>query len=280
MKMLGTVLSFFLFLSMSVCAMEKSFHKEEDTVFNDTLNDTPLFVAISKGNLALVQEIVAEGASLYKRGWSGENPLLHAVYWSHPEIVTWLLLQQGVDVNERDRHGVTALMEAAARGNVQIVQALLTAGAKVNTESLIIVNIEPLIIAAGNGKKEIVQMLLDAGAKINGRDYAGCTALMSAANWGREDIVQLLVERGADVNAVDSRGFSVLAFAFPQNPYTCAILGCLVGLKELTIPPVAEKTRIARYLIKRGADREKTLKLLRCSQEHNEAVVFFESLQM
>jgi ankyrin repeat protein len=43
------------------------------------------------------------------------------------------LLAAGADVNARDRHGQTALMLAAHRGALDVVEALIEAGADLNT---------------------------------------------------------------------------------------------------------------------------------------------------
>jgi TonB family protein len=74
-----------------------------------------------------------------------------------------LLEQPDVDVNARTTTGATALILAAAKGHIWIVQALLAAGADVNAEER--TGITALMAADLNGRREIVEMLLAAGAK-------------------------------------------------------------------------------------------------------------------
>jgi len=52
----------------------------------------------------------------------------------HTEIVT-LLLNQGADVNIRDRKGETPLMRTAAEGQLGLVTMLIEKGADVNAQA-------------------------------------------------------------------------------------------------------------------------------------------------
>jgi ankyrin repeat protein len=67
--------------------------------------------------------------------------------------------------------------------------------------------------AAAQGDLELVQRLLEAGADVNDRDSWGHTPLMSACWGGHKDIVQILLERGADVNAKTRRDWTAIRFA-------------------------------------------------------------------
>ena len=95
--------------------------------------------------------------------------------------VTRILLENGADLNTRDRWGRT-----------------------------------PLMIAAKAGNQEMVEVLLGWEADLHARDQRGYTALMYGAWKGHVEIVRLLIERGADVRSVDSEtGYtSVLLAAF------------------------------------------------------------------
>jgi len=67
--------------------------------------------------------------------------------------------------------------------------------------------------AAAQGDLELVQQLLEAGADVNNTDSWGHTPLISACWAGHKDIVQVLLERGADVKATTPRGWTALRFA-------------------------------------------------------------------
>ena len=80
---------------------------------------------------------------------------------SHIKCVN-LILKSGVDVNQGDTDGYTALMKAPKKGNKQIVNALIDAGGDVDSQNHI--GISPLMIAAINGRDECVQDLIKSGA--------------------------------------------------------------------------------------------------------------------
>jgi uncharacterized protein len=110
--------------------------------------------------------------------------------------------------------GMTALMMAAAEGNSDIVEILLDRGVDVNQKSRS-GGTALMWAATGNpedhlrtsklasGKLATVQALLGKGAFVNAQDYDGMTALMVAAKAGNSDIVRALLQRGADVNQKD-----------------------------------------------------------------------------
>jgi ankyrin repeat protein len=62
--------------------------------------------------------------------------------------------------------------------------------------------------AAFRGDLERLRALLDAGADPNEPADDGTTALMTAALWGRADIVALLINCGADPALADADGWT------------------------------------------------------------------------
>ena len=57
------------------------------------------------------------------------------------------------------------------------------------------------MFAAQNGHLEIVQALLAAGAEVNAKTDKGLTALIEAIEKGHTETVQALLAAGAEVNA-------------------------------------------------------------------------------
>lgn len=64
--------------------------------------------------------------------------------------------------------------------------------------------------AAANGDVDVVQDMLRQGMNPNTADYDGRTALMIAAYKGRKDVVLALLFAGADTSLKDARGFDVM----------------------------------------------------------------------
>jgi len=110
----------------------------------------------------------------------------------------------------------TTLLKYAANGNMSTVQALLDAGADVNSKSTCYSEIA-LIAAAEKGQLEVVKHLLENGADINAKDGYGRTALMEALGFGYIEIAKYLLEKNADVNIKDNNGRTALGFALDEE---------------------------------------------------------------
>ena len=104
--------------------------------------------------------------------------LTYAAQQGNIEIVN-ALIEAGADVNERNhsRSILTALHQAADSGQVEVVKALLEAGAYMGMTA---VGGTPLHLAARKGHTEIVKAMLEAGGNPNIRTNNNFTALYSA----------------------------------------------------------------------------------------------------
>jgi ankyrin repeat protein len=91
------------------------------------------------------------------------------------------------------------LIEAAGRGDLELIKTLLDKGVDVNGKNR--TGGTPLTAAVANGQLDVARLLIETGADVNARDHFGRTALMEAAHIGRLELVALLIEKGADVNA-------------------------------------------------------------------------------
>ncbi len=121
-----------------------------------------------------------------------------------PEIVEFLL-QHGVDVNAENQYRKTPLDLAVERDQgVEVVRRLLVAGAKPRDV------LHRAVGRPAGGSIEVVKALLDAGAPVNGKDALGDTPLHAAAKFGTVAIVRELLARGADVNATEDTGTTPL----------------------------------------------------------------------
>ncbi|OQW38734.1 MAG: hypothetical protein A4C66_11540 [Nitrospira sp. HN-bin3] len=111
--------------------------------------------------------------------------------------------------------GWTALMEAAARGNLATVQNLLTKKSDVNAQA--IDGSTALRAATYYGHGDVVNALLAHSADVNLRDKTGRTALSDAVLEGRAAIASRLLEKGADPNVKTAFGEPLLTRAAMQS---------------------------------------------------------------
>jgi beta-lactamase regulating signal transducer with metallopeptidase domain len=93
-----------------------------------------------------------------------------------------------------------ALIEAARRGDLAGVDALLDAGADAN--ATVPGDGSPLIVAACEGRAAVVRRLLDRGASPGLAVRGDGNPLIVAAREGRLDIVAVLLDRGAPIDAI------------------------------------------------------------------------------
>lgn len=120
-------------------------------------------------------------------------------------------------VNDRNDRGYTPLHDAVIRGDLPRINALIKAGANVNSpiRSKEVYSSEwgatPIHLAARDGQREIVETLIKAGANPKAADDRGATPLHYGAY--SAEIESLLVDRGADANARDVFGRTPLHWA-------------------------------------------------------------------
>ncbi len=129
-----------------------------------------------------------------------------------------LLLRDGADVNAAQGDGMTALHWAAERGNRELAEVLLYAGARVDAGTRI-GHYTPLHLAARAAHGQVVTLLLDAGADPEARTTnSGASALHLAAGAGDPSVIEALVKAGAGVNAREAAwGQTPLTFAAANN---------------------------------------------------------------
>jgi ankyrin repeat protein len=128
------------------------------------------------------------------------------------------LLKQGADVGAAHGDGMTALHWAAERGDADLAEMLLYAGANPAAVTRI-GQYTPLHLAAKAASVPVVEALLKAGASVSARSTnSGVTALHLAASAGSADVATILIDSGADVNAKEAAwGQTPLMFAAAQN---------------------------------------------------------------
>jgi ankyrin repeat protein len=187
---------------------------------NDTLDlSDHAFLGNLDGVTALLRTSVVD--ALDHRGYTA---LMKAASRGHLSIVE-TLLEAAADPDCKDPNGYTALFWATIGGHDAVVRFLLDAGASATVASH--AGLTPMAVAAWAGHANIVRMLIAAGASpdetVNGR-----TPLMAAAFEGREEVVKLLVEDfGVQYGPhEDTAGVGMLPDSFlPASPMALANKG-------------------------------------------------------
>lgn len=201
---------------------------------NNTDVSDALIEAIRKGNGERVKSLLERGASPNAREklavpslgvleWLGiaridrqtwqenaKTALILAVEGGRVDIVT-ALIHAGADLDFITGNHYCALGTAVIHGRADMVNLLLDRGADINLTNQD--GATPLIIAVGHDHDEIVSLLLNRGANPNVIDVDGGTALIYAAGGGRYQQVVSLLSAGADVSVRDNEGRTAYGWA-------------------------------------------------------------------
>lgn len=179
--------------------------------------------AAARGDLKVVQELVATGWDIEREDEDGTTPLLEACFKGQTEVAGFLI-GQGADVNHANKVHYTPLMTACTAKRLEVVRLLLKS--KANPE-----------LAADFGKKaahcalmgtipfgsspfetethliELLKALQAQGADLNTKGGKGETPLMDAAWWGLTKVTEYLLSCGAVPDARDDQGRTAADYA-------------------------------------------------------------------
>ena len=168
-----------------------------------------------------------------------DTALMKAAGQGHIEVVRFLV-EQGADLDVRNRQGQNALMFAAAGGHLTVVVFLIDSGADMSPIGFIYSYeygpYTPLMWAAYNGQLEVVNLLLEYGKIIRISGSPGF-ALGWAAYRGHLDVVNLLLEYGVQLNPGHSLGKK-------RGSGTTALMLAAYG----------GQLEVVRFLLEKGAD--------------------------
>ena len=172
---------------------------------------TPLMLAVRRRHIDILLYLIDHGADVNEKGYNMERTALHYASKRGDLKVVEALLSKGAEIDVEDRNQCTPLLWAAIREHNDILLLLINCGADVN--KIAYRERAALHYASERGDLEAVEALLSKGAEIDVKDKDHCTPLLLAAGRGHSDILLHLIDHGADVDKKDGRKRTALHYA-------------------------------------------------------------------
>lgn len=175
-----------------------------------------LITAAAEGDTKAVLELLEAGAPIDATDSDGVTAVMAATQRNEVDTVR-KLIERGADIDIRNHRQDNVLLYAGAEGLLEIVQLALEAGADPALTNRY--GGTALIPASERGHVAVVEELLtNSEIDVNHLNDLHWTALLEAVilgNGGRDHqkIVQLLVDHGADVDIADRDGITPLQHA-------------------------------------------------------------------
>jgi len=125
------------------------------------------------------------------------------------------LIRENVDLNTRDSHGMTTLLNACTRGSADIALAILEKGGRgidINAKGMseFANGHTPLTQACYNRFETVALKLIELGANLDEINNRSETALMLACEEGLLPVVIELIDKGANIHLKNFAGLTAL----------------------------------------------------------------------
>lgn len=181
----------------------------------DEYGVTLLMKACKAGNDWDVQNLIENGADINLRDKDGWSALMYAVRYQNNLSLVKKLIDNGAHIRVRNIYNATPLLLAADYSqNPEIIKVLLNNRSVAENE---VYNAFILCLTSGFGSDHIkmakVQIFLDMDIPLN-RLWKGKTPLMYACQYSNTTaIINQLLEKGAKTNITDKSGLSAFDYA-------------------------------------------------------------------
>lgn len=233
-----------------------------DPSAQDSSGATPLHEAIRYGNLDIAQSLLKAGANVRAADNLGKPPLMVIIPKEKMLETYKLLMEYKADILQKDSFGDTVL-HTVTMLNVEkdIVEYLIENGADVNAKNK--EGSTPLSIAVQKREVEIAKLLTDSGADIHTKDANGITPLLLSLT-STPEILQAIVNP-KNALSQDSEGNTPLHVALIYDASLSRVKYIMSqtddvnirnreGNSPLFISVLKNRKEVGEVLLQKGAD--------------------------
>lgn len=161
-----------------------------DVNYSNTSGKTSMMLACFGGHIKVAIQLYEQGAHIDTKDNGGSSCLHLAADGGNTGCIQWLL-DNGIDVDVEDDSGCSPLIRLASmHGNVEVAKILIENGADLNKKDKI--KKSSLMAAAVNGNLALVKLLVENGANIFAENEYGNTAVDFAETFGRKEVAGYL----------------------------------------------------------------------------------------
>ncbi|ESP03120.1 hypothetical protein LOTGIDRAFT_171723 [Lottia gigantea] len=179
---------------------------------------------VRNGNLDKVVKLTNKGLDPnFHDPDSGETPLTMAVTLSRDKCREMIMsiVSGGAHIDFRNKQGLTPMHQAAIRGNLEAIRALLDLGASPDYKDYR--NLTPLYYCVSNDTNAMcVETLLHERAVIGTHDEQGWFEIHQACRYGRVQHLEHLLYYGGDMDVQNASGNTPLHVCSVNNQESCA----------------------------------------------------------
>ncbi|VDN03065.1 unnamed protein product [Thelazia callipaeda] len=188
--------------------------------------------------LDVVKEEFLTGAEDVRDLLRGDEAVLEAAKEGDIEKIRKIVIPSTINCRDVRGRFSTPLHLAAGYNNLEVARFLLENGAEVNLKDK--GGLIPLHNASSFGHLEIAGLLIDCGADVNHPDKWGYTPLHEAALKGRTQICSLLLNNGADITLKNNEGSTALDVTVADDTRELLMSALPIDLKKLPVVRIVD----------------------------------------